>query len=535
MSKTTPISSFVTPAARRGLWRHPYLLPALLIVILTLLAYWQLPNNLFVVYDDPEYITENANVLGGITLKGIAWAFTAFAEGNWHPVTWLSHMLDVQLFGLNPAGHHGMALFLHLANALLVLLILGKMTGAPWRSAMVALLFALHPLHVESVAWAAERKDLLCALFWLLTMQGYLAYIRRPGWRRYLLVMVPFALALMAKPMAVTLPCALLLLDYWPLGRFAAAGASGWPRALGEKVPLLVLSALSCLVTYYTQTQWGAVTPLGHYSALYNAGNAIQAYVGYLAKTFYPADLAIIYPFDVTAITPGRTAAALLLLMTVTFLVFLKRKNRPYLVVGWFWFLGTLVPVIGFVRVGSIAMADRYTYLPLIGIFIMLVWGVADLTEGHRRTRRVLAGAAGGLVLLLALLTAHQVRYWHNGIVLMEHALTVTSGNWFALNNLGAAHILIGTGNRMVNISASLPIDPITPERRTLHLTQAVALCRESLRIEPTFPLAHFNLGLAHLNLGDRTAATAEYRALLPLDPRLAGELGTLISRAGLI
>ncbi|HEY6838803.1 MAG TPA: tetratricopeptide repeat protein [Geobacteraceae bacterium] len=493
----------------------------------TLLAYWRLPANLFVVYDDPEYITENIYVNKGLTWQGVVWAFSAVHEGNWHPLTWLSHMLDVELLGLNPAGHHAMALLLHLANALLLFSTLRRMTGALWRSVAVALFFALHPLHVESVAWAAERKDLLCAFFWLLTLRAYHFYTQRPWWGRYGLVAMTFACGLLSKPMAVTLPFVLLLLDWWPLERIRPGGIR-LAGAIGEKLPLLALSALASLVTYNAQLK---VAVIGHHSLLYNFGNALQSYVAYLAKTFWPAGLAIIYPFSYARITLWPSLGAAFFLMVVTVWCLSQARRRPYLAVGWLWYVGTLVPVIGIVRVGIMSMADRYTYIPHIGFFVMVAWGAAELA-GHHPLRQRLFGAATIIALVLcALVTSHQLRFWYNGITLMTRAIAVTDNNWFAYNNLGAAYILVGTHNRFVNISASLPLDPATPDRRLAYLRRAVELCGESVRIEPQFPLSRFNLGLAHLNLGEREEAMAQYEALLRMSPELAANLRLLLNQ----
>lgn len=501
-----------------------FLLIFILIIVSTIAAYSQLPLNHFVLYDDPEYITDNSNILGGLTFKGVLWAFSEIYQGNWHPLTWVSHMLDVQLFGLNPVGHHATSLLLHLGNALFLFVILRKMTGALWQSAAVALFFALHPLHVESVAWAAERKDLLCALLWLLTMRGYLWYTERPGWCRYLLLLAVFTAGLMSKAMIVTLPCALFLLDFWPLGRIDLG--SGFRRLLvciGEKVPLLLLSAVVSVVTFRAQI---LDTPISHHTPLlYNVSNALQAYVGYLAKTFWPVDLAVAYPYDIARFTPWRSAGAALILLVITFGVVREWRRRPYLLTGWLWYLFTLVPVVGFVKIGIMSMADRYTYIPLIGIFIMVSWGSADLVARSTRARRLLAVTAVAVMLTLTFLTAHQVRYWQNGITLMEHAVAVTDNNWFALNNLGAAYLLVGTTARTLNITASLPLYPATTERREAYQRKTVVVCKEALRISPSFPMAHFNLGAAYLSLGDREAALAEYRILLSLDLALANNL----------
>jgi len=470
-----------------------------ILVLTTLAAYGPLPWNKFVIYDDPAYITENIHIHDGLTYRGIVWAFTSTYEANWHPLTWLSHMLDVQLYGLNPAGHHITSLLLHLGNTVLLFATLRRMTGALWRSGLVALLFAIHPLHVESVAWGSERKDLLCALFWLVTLQAYLFYVQKPGWKRYLLLMISFTLGLMTKPMLVTLPCALLLLDYWPLHR-----KSGLKALIGEKVPLLLLSAGSSMITYRAQIDWnGTAQLLNQQTVTNNVSNALQAYVGYLAKTLWPAKLAVLYMFDETGLTPLRTGGAALILLAVTLLVLVKVRRFPYMAVGWFWYMGTLVPVIGIVKVGYQSMADRYTYLPHIGLFIIVSWGLADLVRDNAVARRITAGVTIIVAGILGSLTFQQVNRWQNTITLMEHTVAVTENNWLAYNNLAAAYILIGTNNNRVNIAASLPLEPPTPERRAEYLRLAIEACSASLRIKPYYLNTNNNLKLATLALGD--------------------------------
>ncbi|HEY6839087.1 MAG TPA: hypothetical protein VI389_10115, partial [Geobacteraceae bacterium] len=332
--------------------RQPGLV-ALLIVLAVAAAYWPLWRNGFVSFDDPDYLTENARVLGGLTLRGVGWAFTTFHAGNWHPLTWLGHMTAVTLFGQNPAGHHGLSLLLHGANALLLFRVLTRLTGHPRRSAAVALLFALHPLHVESVAWAAELKDLLCAFFFLLAIAAWRRYGEKPCAARYGAVLLLTALALMAKPMAVTLPPLFLLLDWWPLRRFPAcldeSGRRVTGRLLVEKLPPALLAALAATLTWRAQHAAGMMNPLDGNSLLLNVGNALITYVAYLGKMCWPAGLAVPYPFSAAAVTPLRVALAALFLAAVTLLAILQRGRRPWLATGWFWYLGTLVPVIGIV------------------------------------------------------------------------------------------------------------------------------------------------------------------------------------------
>lgn len=486
-------------------------------------AYSQIFHNLFVLYDDPEYITDNGNVLNGLTINSVAWAFSSVYQGNWHPLTWISHMLDIELFGLNPAGHHAMGLLLHVGNALLIFAILQKMTGKFWRSATVSLLFALHPLHVESVAWASERKDLLCAFFGFLSIWVYAWYVERPGWRRYSLLLMVFSAGLLSKPMFVTFPFVLLLLDYWPLRRILTGNVSRPLVCIGEKIPLLLLSIIVSVVTFRAQI---INAPLSHRTPLfYNISNALQAYTGYLRKTFLPVKLAVAYPFNISQLTMSRTVGSALLISAITIWAFRKWRSQPYLITGWLWFLGTLIPVIGFVKIGIMGMADRYSYIPHIGLFIMISWWCADLVMGNIRAQKVLAVIAIVVMITLTVLTANQVRYWQNGITLMQHAIEVTEDNWFANNNLGAAFLLVGSNNRTYNITASLPLEPATLDRREAYLKKSIIHCTEALRISPSFPLAHFNLGSAYLNLGNREAALNEYRTLLSLDPNLASNL----------
>ncbi len=409
--------------------RLPLALGAAL-ALLTLAAWLPALRNGFVNLDDPYYVTAQPHVLPGITRAGLAWAWTAKVASNWHPLTMLSHMLDCQLFGLDPAGHHATSLLLHLANVLLLFAVLWRMTGAAGRSAAVAALFAVHPTHVESVAWVAERKDVLSALFWLLAMGAWERYARAPSIGRYLLVALLMALGLMAKPMVVTLPFALLLLDVWPLGRLQL----GWKRLTIEKIPLLALSAASSLITLrYQQT---SLAPLGVVPWSLRAANALVSYAAYLGKLFLPRHLAVFYPIPL-AIPAWKVAGAALLLTALTALAVWRARREPWLLVGWLWFLGTLVPVIGLVQVGRQAMADRYTYIPSIGLFLAVVWSLAELGKAHRAA---LAATAGIVILALAAITWTQIGYWSDSATLFRHALAATGDdNYLAHIGLGKA------------------------------------------------------------------------------------------------
>lgn len=361
-------------------------------------AYWGVKDNEFVNYDDDEYVTQNSHVQAGLTSEGIVWAFTTTHAANWHPLTWLSHMFDYQLFGPNPQGHHLTSLLLHILNSILLFLVLRRMTDALWQSAFVAVLFALHPLHVESVAWVAERKDILSTFFWILTMWAYVRYVERPGSTRYLMVALPLALGLMAKPMLVTLPFVLLLLDIWPLGRIDLSEYGDASRdkrdkrprtgivlmrLAKEKIPLFALVAASCLVTFAAQRSGGAVQPMESLPFMDRVVNAIVSYFLYIEKMVWPTDMAFFYPYPVHTLPLWQPLGAGLLLLVITVLVIRTARRKPFLLVGWFWYLGTLIPVIGLVQVGGQAMADRYTYVPYIGLFMVVAWGVpASLGSG---------------------------------------------------------------------------------------------------------------------------------------------------------
>lgn len=476
------------------------ILACLLLVLMTLGVYHDVFRSGFVELDDNGYITENAVVQGGLTLKGLAWAFTTLHYANWHPVTWISHMADCQLWGVNPAGHHLTSLFFHIVNALLLFWFLRRATGSVWRSWFVAALFAVHPIHVESVAWIAERKDVLSGCFWMLTMIAYASYAERPRPARYAGVLVLFALGLMAKPMLVTLPFVLLLLDYWPFRR-----TQGWTIPVVEKIPLFVLSAASCVVTFLAQQSKDAVMSLEGVSFLGRVSNAVVAYVTYLVKMVFPYALAVYYPLR-SAQPVWLVAACSLLLIVVSAWAVYAWRRRPYLLVGWLWFLGTLVPVIGLLQVGGQAMADRYTYIPLIGVFIMIVWSVPEF-RGWR--------VAGPLILALWMSLAYvQVGYWRDSVLLFRHALAVGGSMPIINYNLGVALAKQGR-NR-----------------------EAIVEYREALRIFPGYVEAHSNLGDAFYAMGDLAGTIQQYREAIDLNPELAapqGGLGVVLAMQGYV
>jgi tetratricopeptide (TPR) repeat protein len=506
--------------------RHDVLV-CLFLLITTLAVFWQVRSHEFVNFDDDRYITKNHHVRAGLSVQAISWAFAATYESNWHPLTWLSHMLDCQVYGIDPEWHHLTSLFFHLAGTLLLFLVLRRMTGDLWPSAFVAALFALHPLHVESVAWVAERKDVLSTFFWMLTLWGYLRYVEHPGMSRYLLVLLFFILGLISKPMLVTLPFVLLLLDYWPLNRIQL----GQSRPLGlvrEKTPFFVLAAGSCVITFVVQQSGGAVSSLNAIPLNPRLANALVSYVGYLGKMLWPHNLAVLYPYQGSL--PGwQVAGACLLLASIFFLVIYARKQYPYLVVGWLWYVGTLVPVIGLVQVGSQAMADRYTYVPLIGIFIMIAWGVPELVARWRHRKVGLATVGAALLSILMATAWLQVRYWANSITLFEHAIDIAANSHKSHDNLGNA--LAGQGKLKEAVNHYLEALRIKPDYMKSHNNLGTVLARQgklnkaishfsaALRIKPDYAEAHYNLGTALAKKGKLKEAIKSYLEALGLKP----------------
>ncbi len=488
------------------------------LTVLTLLVYAPTFQYPFVIYDDPVYVSENPHVRSGLTLEGVRWAFTTFEGGNWHPLTWLSLQLDGTLYGgQNAGGFHLTNVLLHTANTLLLFLVFSRMTGAIGRSAVVAALFALHPLHVESVAWVAERKDVLSTLFWMLTLAAYVNYGRRPGLGRYLQVALALALGLMAKAMLVTLPCVLLLLDYWPLCRWRRASdpapiSVSLGRLVVEKLPLFALVLASCVVTFHAQHRSQAVAPLEMFPLTARIGNAVLAYVSYLGKTFWPMRLAAFYPHPGPAVPWAKVLGAALLLVALTVLVLGPGRRWPYLAVGWLWYLGTLVPVIGLVQVGRQGMADRYTYIPLIGLFVLLTWGAADLAAAWRLPRAYPTAAAALVLSACVVRTWFQVGCWQSTQHLWEHAVRATDENVVAYMNLGFCYQ--GQGR-------------LSDARREYE--RAVALA-------PELAVPHVNLGNVFVEAGLLDRAAAEYHKAIDLAPELASPhfaLGNLLVRMG--
>ncbi len=513
----------------------------LFLFVVILAVYGQINTHDFIGYDDDKYVTENIHVIQGLSLKNLVWAFQSTHASNWHPLAWLSHMLDVELFGMNPGAHHMTNVFFHILNSLLLFVVLRKMAAHLWPSAVVALLFALHPLHVESVAWVAERKDVLSTFWGLLTFWGYYRYIQRPGTVRYLWVTGFFALALMTKPMLVTLPFLLLLIDYWPLGRFQPApfaAAADSPahtyselRLVVEKIPLFLLSGLSSAVTFWAQYKGNAVGLGDVHPLATRVANALVAYVKYILKMFWPDNLAVLYPYP-NVIIGWQVLAAFLVLGGITFLSLRYRKNLPWLFVGWFWYVGTLVPVIGLIQVGVQAMADRYTYLPLVGLFVIVSWGMDHLTGSWRQKKIALSAALVVLCVLLVTSTRAQVRYWKNSITLFEHALAVTADNYVLHNNLGFELALQGkTDAAIAHYRAALRINPEF-EQASINLgsvlfwqgkrQESFAHYREVLTTKPDFVGVRYNFGVQLLRAGEIDAAVDQFQAALRIKPDYA-------------
>ena len=452
---------------------------ALCAALLLLLAACFAPvlRNGFVNYDDDVYVTANPMLGKPLATDTLRWAFTTFRASNWHPVTWLSHRADVALFGFDARGHHLTSLALHAANTLLLFLLLSRCTGAVWRSVGAAALFGIHPLHVESVAWVAERKDVLSTFFLLLTLLAYRRYLGGRDARSYAAVLLFFSLGLLAKPMLVTLPVLLLVLDFWPLGRWRDRRNPGdtLRRLLTEKAPLLALALLSGAVTLAAQARGGAVKTFGEYPFAERLGNALVSTARYLGKTLWPEGLVVFYPHPGGSLSAGTIALSALLLAAVTACVLLAAKRRPFLAAGWGWYLVTLSPVLGLVQIGAQAMADRYTYVPLAGLFVAALWGAADGRPRRRRRDAVLAAAVAALLLPLAAATRHQVGVWRDSVSVFEHALIWTRGNFVAHDNLATALLQQGREREaLLHAVAALRIRPDREPGRYLRLGRAL-------------------------------------------------------------
>ena len=520
---------------RESLRKHGSVLICVALAVVVFAVYLPVRNHQFVKYDDNTYITDNHRVRYGFSWRSVREAFNSGYASNWHPLTWLSHMLDCQLFGLRAGPHHLTSVFFHVANTLLLLLILKAMTGALWPSAFVAAAFGLHPLHVESVAWVAERKDVLSTFFWLLTMWAYYRYAKRPNPVQYAFIVILFAMGLMAKPMVVTLPFVLLLCDYWPLERW---GKTKVKWLIVEKVPLFALSVVSGIITFVVQRSGGAMPAVEAVNFRMRLTNAVVSYVVYIVKMVWPSRLATLYPhpLDKIPIITVVFCAAVLIALTAA-CVYFGRRYR-YLVFGWFWYLGTLVPVIGLIQVGAQARADRYTYIPLTGLFVIIAFGVKELAAKGPTLKRFFVSASFVVLAVAVVLSRMQLRHWRNSGTLFEHTLKVTTNNWWWHNNYA---IILSKSDRLVeamtHFGESLRIRPESVVVhtnlgnalvRTGKINEAIEYYRRALELDPDFAESHYNLAVALSKQGDKAGAISEYRQAAELDPTHSDALSNL-------
>jgi tetratricopeptide (TPR) repeat protein len=516
--------------------------------------YWQVTAYDYINFDDPEYVANNVVVKQGLSKETITWAFKTTKTANWHPLTWISYLLDVHFLGSTPGVHHLINLLFHATNAVLLFIVFRRMTAGVWPSAIISALFAIHPLHVESVVWISERKDVLSTMFWILTMWCYTGYTTHKDIKRYLAALVLFSLGLMAKPMLVTLPCILLLLDYWPLDRLRLFGEktdrnktslSSMLPLIWEKIPFFVITTASSIVTFMAQKSEGAVKSLDLIAFNLRLANALNSYIGYFKKIIWPYPLAVFYPYP--AYYPWwKTIGSLLLLIAMFYLAFRNMKRHPYLLVGWLWYVGSLVPVIGILQVGSQAMADRYTYVPAIGIFIIFVWGANELL---RRWRIHKAGILTGTLLLFAALIAAtwvQTTHWKDSMTLFRHAIAVTHDNYLAHSNLAGTYAQKRQFDKAIGHYAEAlrakPDDTMAHNNLGLALAHkgryadAVQHYSEALRLNPNYAEAHNNLGIALAKQGSWNEAIKHYRKAIELRPRYAeahNNLATVLVKEG--
>jgi tetratricopeptide (TPR) repeat protein len=535
-------------------WKY---IVCLFLVVTTLIVYWQVPKYEFLNYDDDLYITQNYHVKAGLNMSGLIWSFTSgtMVSNYWHPLTWLSHMLDYSLYGMNAGGHHMTNLLFHIANTLLLFFVLKRMTSDKWKSAFVSALFALHPLHVESVAWVAERKDVLSTFFWFLTMMAYCRFVEKPILTRYFTLLLFFVLGLMSKPMLVTLPFVLLLMDFWPFGRLQLGQVINTANPqiqkasifylIWEKAPLFLLTAGASVAAYITQKKGGALPRMDFTLFKIQIANALVSYVSYIKKMIWPSQLAVFYPHPGTLPISKSVGAGILLITLTVFVVYFWRRF-PYLTVGWFWYVGTLVPVIGLVKVGSFAMADRYTYVPLIGLFIVIAWFVPDLVAVRSHRKVLLATFAMLYLSVLMAFTWKQVRHWENSIALFNHTLSVTTKNYLAHMKLGEA--LAEQNKNAEAIRHYFEALRINPDFALVHFNlgniyagqgnteDAVYYYNEALQKNPDFAKAHNNLGNTMAKEGDVDAAVYHYKEALKINPDYAGvyyNLGRIAANQG--
>jgi predicted negative regulator of RcsB-dependent stress response len=520
--------------------KRSVILAILVLIILTLVIYWPVQDYEFINYDDQLYVTDIYSQKNTITIRDISDAFTDFHTGNWHPLTTMSHMLDWQLFGEKAGGHHWTSVIIHIFNTVLLFLLLNSLTGAIWRSALVAALFAVHPINVESVAWIAERKNVLSTFFWILTMLLYVWYVKQPNWKRYLPVFLCFALGLMSKPMLVTLPFVLLLIDYWPLNRTAIdtqnenkseiqaplkVGKAKLSFLVWEKIPLFILTSISICVTLYTQHTVKAVVNLDSLPLAKRLSNAIVSYGLYIKKMFWPVDLAVIYPY--VTMPAWQILVIVTLLVIITVIVCKYFLRYPYWAVGWFWYAGTLVPVIGIVQVGSQSMADRYAYIPLIGLFVMIVWGMAYVFKKIFSTKMV-AAISGMILVALIIVSCHQVQYWQNTFSLFNHAVNVTENNSIAHSNLAGELLKQNkVKEAMHHCQIALLLDPANYNTLVRiawaynlldEKNKAIDALRLAIKVRPEYVRAYNDLYVLLRQAGKAEEALKEYRKAVELN-----------------
>ncbi|MBK5273631.1 MAG: tetratricopeptide repeat protein [Desulfuromonadales bacterium] len=522
------------------------------LVVITLAVYFQVGDHPFSTFDDPSYVTDNVHISSGITGKNISWAFSSVEAANWHPITWLSHMTDAQIYGLNPRGHHLTNVLIHSISTVLLIFLLLRLTGSLWQSIFVAALFALHPLHVESVAWVAERKDVLSAFFWFVSLLFYAEYVVKHRPASYIFSLISFMLGLMSKPMLVTLPLVMLLIDFWPFDRYVHEEHKQGQRQhfviislIKEKIPFFACSLISGIVTIYAQHEGGAVSSFESISLIYRIENAMIAYVKYIGKTVWPHDLAVLYPLP-SEFQFWQIICSLSFLLLVSIAVIATRLRFPYLLVGWFWFIVTLLPVIGLIQVGSQSMADRYSYIPSIGLFIIAAWGVPDLIRGMQHRDGILALVGSAVIFASVVLTWQQLRYWRDSISLYQHSLQVAPGSYSVHYNLGLA--LAEKGNLNAAIHQYHEAIRIRPNHPDSHgslglalaekgdLDAAIRECQVALQLSPNDAKAHYNLGFTLDMNGNLEAAIREYQEAIRISPnnlKAHNNLGVALVRKG--
>ncbi len=525
---------------------HQKAVLVVLLLVVTFAVFWQSTGHEFIVYDDNAYVRENLHVNTGLTYGNMLWALTTIEASNWHPLTWLSHMLDCQIYGLNPKGHHLTNVLFHIANTLLLWYLLFSATRKYWQSLFVAALFALHPLHVESVAWIAERKDVLSTFFMLATLILYTRYAKNSRPLLYILSLLLYVFGLMSKPMLVTLPFVMLLWDFWPLGRLRLgtllkrdgacsmpdeASTSTLPHLIFEKLPFFCFSLLSSVVTYYAQAHGGSVAGAHAVPLTFRLINALVSYIKYIENMLWPHNLAVIYPLPTTLMLV-QAAISGLILLGITLAVFYRARLNPFLVIGWLWYLGTLVPVIGFVQVGRQVIADRYTYIPLIGLFIIISWGIPALADRLPYRRSIVTAMALLVLAASSIGTWIQLRYWKNDVTLFTHAIQAVKNNYIAHMNLGLAFFQRGNiEEAILHYYDAFSLRPNTDDLcyylglaygEQGNLDESIFYLTRAVTINPKFAVARYNLGVAFAKQGNLDEGIRHFTKALHLDPDLA-------------